>query len=157
FVHPAEHYPSWRAELGLPGIGPGAFGENFVLSGPDEHQVCLGDVLRVGDAVAQVSQPRRPCWKPARRWGVKDLIVRIEATGRTGWYLRVLRPGQVRALDPVELLDRPRPDWPVARAGAVMRDRHRNPDDAALLAEVPELAARWREDLRKALRRSHTG
>lgn len=152
FVHPVEHYAAWRAELDLPEIGPGGFGENFVLAGCDETGICLGDVVRIGELEAQVSQPRRPCWKPAQRWGVKDLVVRIETTGRTGWYLRVRRPGRVAAGNVVELLDRPNPAWSVARTSRVMRNRRHDVESARELAAVPGIPERWRNDLAKISR-----
>jgi MOSC domain-containing protein YiiM len=158
FVHPIEHYDLWRSELGLlhdgrEDFGPGAFGENLVVSGCDEATVCLGDVLRIGEVEVQVTQPRRPCWKPARRWGVKDLVLRIEETGRTGWYLRVRTPGRLRGGDRLELLERPRPDWPVSRVSAVMRHRRSDLAAAAELAGVEELPPSWAADLRKAIAR----
>src|SRR5699024_9350605 len=64
FVYPSEHYSLWREELDLSSVGPGAFGENLAVAGLTEHDVCLGDVWEVGEVVLQVSQPRRPCWKP---------------------------------------------------------------------------------------------
>ena len=152
FVYPVEHYALWRAELDLPEIGPGGFGENLVLAGCDETEICLGDVVRIGELEAQVSQPRRPCWKPARRWGVKDLAVRIQATGRTGWYLRVRRPGAVAAGNTVELLERPFPAWSVARATAVMYNRRHDVAAARELAAVPDLPRSWRADLEKTIR-----
>ena len=73
FCYPAAHYAYWRRDLALPELSPGAFGENLVLEGADENDAHIGDVVRIGSALAQVSQPRRPCWRPvgigvARTW-----------------------------------------------------------------------------------------
>ena len=93
---------AWRAiepELGE----PGAFGENLHVSGLTEADVCIGDRWAVGTALFEVSQPRQPCWKVEHRWGRDGLVARMEETGRTGWYLRVVTPGVVAAgrhLDP---------------------------------------------------------
>ena len=74
----ADHYPVWREDLDMPDLPYGAFGENFTIAGLDEESVALGDVFRVGDQVVlQVSQPRAPCWKLARRWEIKDLTARV--------------------------------------------------------------------------------
>lgn len=54
----------------------------------------------------QVSQPRMTCWKPARLWGVPDLVRRIKETGRTGWYLRVIEEGRVASGERMKLVDR---------------------------------------------------
>lgn len=145
----ADHYPSWRAELALPDFPPGAFGENFTIAGLTEETVCIGDIYQIGAARVQVSQPRQPCSKLARRWRLKDLTARVEASGRTGWYCRVLAEGEVEWGLPVVLLDRPFPQWTIARANAIVRDRKGDPDAAAALAACPALATSWQEALGK--------
>jgi MOSC domain-containing protein YiiM len=146
-VYPADHYPAWRAELGKPDFPFGAFGENLVLAGVTEETVCIGDVFRLGGATVQVSQPRQPCWKLSRRWGVGDLALRVQQSGRTGWYLRVVEQGDVAPGQPLLLLDRPLPAWSVARANAAMHDRATPRPLLAELASCPELSARWRATL----------
>jgi MOSC domain-containing protein YiiM len=150
-AYAAAHYPAWRAELGQPELPHGAFAENFTIAGLDEETVYIGDMYEIGEALVQVSQPRQPCWKISARWRLPDLTARVEASGRTGWYLRVLREGNVAAGDTVALLERPHPDWSVARATRTMRRR----DDlasAAALAALPELAASWHEWLARRVR-----
>lgn len=109
-VYAAEHYAAWQTTLNRPEFGPGAFGENFVVAGLNEANVCIGDVYQVGEALVQVSQPRGPCWKIARKWRLKNLTAQVARTGRTGWYLRVLREGYVQAGDRFQLLERPSPE-----------------------------------------------
>ncbi len=146
-AYAAAHYADWRAELGRPELPYGAFAENFTVDGLDERTVCIGDVYAIGEAQVQVSQPRQPCWKISRRWGMEELTARVVATGRTGWYLRVLVEGYVEPGMPVILLHRPFPQWTVARATEVMRHRRERPDAARELAACPLLSARWRETL----------
>jgi MOSC domain-containing protein YiiM len=113
----------------------------------DEAAVCLGDVYAVGEARVQVSQPRLPCWKIARRWEMRDLSARVQRSGRTGWYLRVLAEGRVAAGDAVALLERPHPDWTIARANAALYTRPRDAAEILGLAAVPALAASLRKGL----------
>jgi MOSC domain-containing protein YiiM len=72
---------------------------------------------------------------------------RVGATGRHGWYLRVLEEGEVSPGEPLTRLERPCPEWTIARAFHVMSHRSRMAEDAASLARVPALAQSWREQL----------
>jgi MOSC domain-containing protein YiiM len=148
-AYSADHYPEWRETLRLPDMPYGAFGENLTISGLSEESVCIGDAFRIGQATLEVSQPRQPCWKLARRWRMHDLAARVVDNGRSGWYLRVLEQGWIEPGMPVELIDRPNPDWSVARANQIM---HHHRTDVALtlaLAEVPKLSPAWVNELRE--------
>ena len=143
-AYAAAHYPLWRGELGVE-MPFGAFGENFTVAGQDEASVCVGDVYAVGGARLQVSQPRAPCWKIARRWRIRDLSARVQATGRTGWYLRVLEEGRVEAGMPIRLLERPHAEWSVARVTRTLFTRPFDREAMRALAAYPELAPSTRE------------
>ena len=66
----------------------------LTVEGLTEADVCIGDIWNVGyGATVQVSQPRQPCWKLARRWRIKTLALQVQESGRTGWYFRVLIEG----------------------------------------------------------------
>jgi MOSC domain-containing protein YiiM len=140
-AYSADHYPDWRAELGIPEMGPGGFAENFTISGQDELTVCIGDVYRVCAATVQISQPRGPCYKISYRWKRPDLLKRCESNGRHGWYLRVLEEGLVEAGQPIELLERPNPGWSVRRAADVYQARRRRVAEAADLARIAGYAS----------------
>jgi MOSC domain-containing protein YiiM len=142
-AYSADHYPKWRNELQLPEMPYGAFGENLTISGLYEELVCIGDTFRIGPVTVQVSQPRQPCWKLARRWRMHELTGLVVRNGRTGWYFRVEEEGAVEAGMPVTLIDRPNPEWTVARANRILH--HMKMDLAATLelSYVPELAESW--------------
>jgi len=125
YVYPSEHYPDWRQD-GF-AVEVGGLGENVALAGTTEREVRLGDVWRWGPAVVQVSQPRAPCFKLALHAGRGDIGPRMIATGRTGWYLRVLEPGVVPTHGPF-VLDQRDDDAPsIHELFAVMfRPRNRN-------------------------------
>ena len=147
-AYSANHYAAWRADLVMADLPHGAFGENFTIDGLDESTVCVGDVWQVGDEVrVEVSQPRQPCWKLARRWRRPDLPQRVLETGRSGWYFRVLREGQVKAGDPLTLIERPHPRWTISAVTNVLLHRRDDHQAAAELAQVTALAAGWRNAL----------
>lgn len=156
-VYPADHFAYWREDLGLE-MTAGAFGENFTTSGALEDEVCIGDVYRIGEVVVEVTQPREPCWKLARRWRTKDLAARVEKTGKTGWYFRVLKEGWVEASVDLILVERPYPQWTIAKANEVMHQRKQDWAAALALSECPAISAIWREALsRRHLTRTVEG
>ncbi len=146
-VYPAVHYPFWHIELGGAELPFGAFGENFTVAGLTEPDVCIGDQFEVGGARVQLSQPRQPCWKLARRWRVKELAARVQETGYTGWYFRVLREGWVEAGTPLVLVERAHPEWTVERGNQVMHHARHDRAAARALAACPMLSASWQETL----------
>ena len=107
-LFPSEHYAVLAAAF--PAIGellvPGSIGENVASRGLDEAEVCLGDVYRLGAAVISVTQPRRPCGKIDRRYGVDGLARHMQHSGLCGWYGRVLEAGLVAVGDDCVLLER---------------------------------------------------
>lgn len=151
FAYPIKHYKLWKEELNID-IDMGAMGENLAVLEMDEFSVCIGDTYQLGDAVIQVSQPRQPCWKPARRFKIKDFALRIQNTGRTGWYFRVLEEGHIISRIDMELIDRPYPQWSIAACNEVM---HVYKDDLKLadeLASCELLAPNWKRTLQNRLR-----
>ena len=141
----ADHYPAWISEGEIPGeTAPAAFGENISTRGMTEETLCVGDILRLGSAVVQISQGRQPCWKVSEHTENPRMAHLFQKTGRTGWYYRVLETGAAKVGDEVRLIERRRPKWSVKRVTAARLTRRVSEDDAALLADLPELAMGWR-------------
>lgn len=153
YAYPSEHLSGWTAELGEQ-LGPAAFGENLSTFGATEDTVCVGDRWRWDDAFLQVCQPRWPCFKLALHRQRPDIQARLRSTGRTGWYLRVLEPGEVTVGSSIEVTEQDPAGLTIAQAHEAMGDRHlvrRDLVDA--LADHPALAAEWRDPLRQRLAR----
>jgi MOSC domain-containing protein YiiM len=149
--YPLAHYVFWRERLGVAELPTGAFGENFTIAGLTEPDVCIGDTWQVGERlVVQVSQPRQPCWKLARRWRVKTLALEVQQSGKTGWYYRVLTPGRVAAGAELKRLERPFPEWTVERANQIMYAKAPPRDDVVTLSDVQLLSESWRSHLARA-------
>lgn len=104
-VHLLDHYQFWNAQYNL-NLQPGGVGENLVLEGITEEQICIGDIVEVGTAVLQVSAPRTPCQTQARRVGRRDWVKLTLQELRPGIYLRVLEPGTLQAGDEFRLHQR---------------------------------------------------
>ncbi|MEU7906017.1 MOSC domain-containing protein [Actinoplanes sp. NPDC049118] len=107
YAYAREDYDWWEEELGRK-LPSGIFGENLTTAGLDVNGALLGETWKIGDElVLQTTFGRIPCatfqWKMAEpRW-----VKRFGAERRPGAYLRVVRPGNVQAGDPVEIVDRP--------------------------------------------------
>lgn len=151
--YPCEHYAAWTSELPKQAdlFTAGGFGENLSTRGLDEHNVCLGDVFRLGSALIQVSQGRKPCWKLNHRFGVSDMARRVQDSGRTGWYYRVLAAGNIAPDDEFMLIERPHSDWTLARLIRVIYHDKAEHKALAALAELSVLAPSWREMAAKRL------
>lgn len=151
-----DHYALWCRELGALDVlaRPGAFGENLAVEGLNEDEVCIGDSWALGEAMVQVSQARQPCWKLNSRFGVPDMARRLQSSGRTGWYYRVLEPGRVMEGDALNLLHRPNPLWPVSRLITVLYTRKQDWRSLEAMASLKELSESWK---RLAARRLETG
>lgn len=149
FVYPISHYDYWQKKLQQIDFTIGAFGENLAVKHLTEADLCIGDIFQIGEAVVQVSQPRQPCWKPARRWKIKDLAVQIQQQGMTGWYFRVLKEGEIQAGDDIQLQERPFPEWTVAKCNDIMHNRKQDLELASRLAACELLAPNWRNTLYK--------
>jgi MOSC domain-containing protein YiiM len=148
YAYPSEHYAAWRADSF--DLAVGGVGENLALAGAREHDVMLGDVWRWGPALVQVSQPRAPCFKLAMHAGRKDVGPRMTATGRCGWYLRVLEPGTVPTRGELVLHDRVPGAPSVAETFAAMfrsGDEGVDDDVVARVVASPALAESWRSGI----------
>lgn len=141
----SAHYPRWQTEHPELDFAPGGFGENLTVGSVSESDVCIGDRYKAGETLLEVSQPRQPCWKIARRWQLKTLTKAVAQTGRTGWYLRVICGGQLVAGSILELDSRPNPQWTVARANDVLYGREVDRMAVHELMNLPELSREWKE------------
>ncbi|HBX68772.1 MAG TPA: MOSC domain-containing protein [Chloroflexi bacterium] len=101
-LHSQTHYDFWNATLQMD-LQPGGVGENLTLDTWDDSNLCVGDQLRIGTALIQISAPRSPCENQARFVGRPDWVKRTLEELRTGIYARVLEPGTVQAGDEVVL------------------------------------------------------
>lgn len=155
--YPRDHYAQWHGELAGQGGDAtvldraGAFGENISTSGLTEADVCIGDRFRLGTALVEVSQARQPCWKLNHRFGFAGMSRAVQASGRTGWYYRVLEPGEVSAGDRLVLTSRTCPQWSLQRLLHVLYVDRLNLDALAEMAELAALAESWRKLARQRL------
>ena len=150
YGYPSEHYGFWCEWLGQDTLPWGAFGENLTTEGLLEADVCIGDRFAIGSALLEVSQPRIPCHKLALRHQRADLPKRFLASGRSGFYFRIARAGEVAAGDAIERVAADPQRLSVAEVQSLARGAG-DPELVRRAAEHPALAQVWREDLRRRL------
>jgi len=159
YAYPFGHYDQWRSEFPEHAAlwGMGSMGENLSMEGWDEAGVCVGDTVRLGAVLMQVTRPRKPCFKLALRFDDLRLPRRLTQSGRCGWYFRVLEGGRIASGALAELVERPNPAWPIRRLNDLSANPGADADALAELAAVPELAENWRAQVNAALASLRTG
>lgn len=149
-VYPYEHYPFWEKQLQRT-LEYGAFGENLTVRGLLEEDVCIGDMFKLGEAIVQVSQPRQPCYKLSVRYGLLDMPLKLQETGYTGFYFRVLKEGVVSRRDGlVRIFAHPK-GITVSYANRIMHREKDHIEGIKKILEVDELSVNWRRTFQKRL------
>ncbi len=141
----------WQDALSRPELGPGSLGENLTLEDLPDSLVALGDVLRVGGAILQVSQPRQPCVKLAMKLDLPGFPRQFTKSGRVGFYSRVVEEGDVAAGDTLTCIDREDDPLSIEALNAALLIRR---DAAAELRRAlasPALSGAWRHDIEARL------
>jgi MOSC domain-containing protein YiiM len=151
YAYPSEHYAFWRNELAGTDFPWGAFGENLTTEGLLEDGVHIGDRFRIGSAEFIVTQPRMPCFKLGIRFNRPDMAKRFLRSGRTGFYLAVLREGDVGAGDPIEPIAKGDGQITVADVVGLYAADAANQDLLRRASELSALPESWREYFRERL------
>ena len=152
YAYPSEHYAYWRGEL-PPGMDLpwGIFGENFTTEGLLEESVRIGERLRVGSAEFVITQPRMPCFKLGIRFDRPDIVRRFLQSRRTGFYLAVLREGEVAAGDSIQFTAQERGGLTVADIVNLYTVDAENQELLRRATEYSALPESWRDYFRKRL------
>jgi MOSC domain-containing protein YiiM len=148
YVYPVEHYEYWRKQLPDVSLSWGAFGENLTTAGLSEDTLRIGDLLRTGSAILQITQPRMPCYKLELRFNRDDMIKRFLGSGRSGFYLSVIEPGDVGPESRVEILDRDPDSVTISDIVRLYLDQARDPELLQRATNVTSLPENWKTQLR---------
>jgi MOSC domain-containing protein YiiM len=138
-----EHYAYFAQRVGAP-IAHCSFGENLCVSGFTEHDVCVGDIWQLGDALVQVSMPTERCSTIGRRLHLPKMLDWIHEHMMTGYYLRVLEAGAISAESVIVRIERPVPEWTIDQLNQLLfKQRDRERMQAA--CGVAELSTQWKD------------
>jgi MOSC domain-containing protein YiiM len=142
YAYAIEDTEWWERELGRP-LGPGTWGENLTLRGVDVTGALVGERWAIGTTLLEVTSPRIPCWKLAKKMGDPRFIKRFAQAGRPGVYLRIIDEGELGPGDSVEIVERPDHDVTATLVA------HAYQFDRSLLSRVLDagdaLPQRWRD------------
>jgi MOSC domain-containing protein YiiM len=159
YCYSLAHYDYWKKELPERELPMGMFGENFTVDdggqGLPEESVHLGDRFSVGTAELAVTQPRLPCYKLGVRFGSDDMVKRFLASRRTGFYVAVLREGEVGARDEIKVIAREPNAVPVSEITRLyVAKRFGEAETRAVrrALRVEALPESWKEYFRERLR-----
>ena len=142
-VYQTESYDFWKKYLHRDDLEPGAFGENFTVTGLADDYVCIGDHYQIGSAEFEVTQPRVTCYRVGLRLNEPDMPKLLVSQHRPGFYFRVIKEGHVRAGDDIVLTRRGRHKLSVADVDALMYLPNRNIDQLRRVVDLPALSRGW--------------
>ena len=151
--YPEEHYQYWKKRY--PGVhkswlAPG-MGENISTRGFTENNVCIGDRFSLGTAVIEISQPRSPCFKLNRKWGIESFSADMQKLGYCGWLYRVIEEGTVTAEDQLFFMERPEQSISVQEVSDIFFNTPMDEEKLTRLLKLDNLSASWTDKIKKRL------
>jgi MOSC domain-containing protein YiiM len=151
YAYPSEHYSYWQNALPDVALPLGVFGENFTTEGMSEDQVRIGDHLQIGSAEFVVTQPRMPCFKLGIRFNDMKMVKRFLESKRSGFYLAVVREGEVGAGDAIYFKEHQEDGVTIADIVNLYTVDSENQGLLRRATELPALPEGWKDYFRKRL------
>lgn len=151
YAYPSEHYDYWRKELPEMDLSFGMFGENLTTKGLFETEVNIGDRLRIGSVLFEVTQPRMPCYKLGIKFGRDDIIKKFLESARSGIYFAVIEEGEIKAGDAIEFISRDENQITVTDIARLYFSEKANLELLHRAIKVSALPESWREYFQEQL------
>jgi len=151
YTYSTENYDYWKRELGRTDFTFGQFGENFTVEEMLDAAIHVGDVFRVGTALVEVTQPRVPCFKLGIKMGLAPFPKMFLASGRPGFYLRVLEEGEVGAGDVIERITIDSERMTVREVCHLLYFDPKNVEGARKALRIQALSPGWRQSFEERL------
>ncbi|MNO74874.1 6-N-hydroxylaminopurine resistance protein [compost metagenome] len=153
-AYPEEHYEYWEHELSMV-LPLGSFGENLTVQGMRESEIHIGDIFMWGEVLLEVTQPRPPCHKLAKKFHNPQLPLLFQNQGRTGYYMRVLQEGWVSIESPFACLKHHPDRISIATVNHVMYKDIWNKELLVAIIKVEALSASCRTTFELRLAGQH--
>ena len=149
YAYAREDLDAWEPTLGRT-LANGFFGENLTTEGIDVNTALIGERWRVGpQVVLEVTRPRIPCSTFQGWLGRAGWMKEFTQAALPGPYFRVLAPGEIRAGDAVEVIERPEHEVTVALTFRAMTTE---PELLPRLLVAEALPEADRENVRRRLK-----
>lgn len=140
YSYAREDIDWWESELERE-LPDGVFGENLTTREIELTDLEIGDRVRIGTVLLEVSEPRFPCWKLGARFQDPLMLKRFAKALRPGAYFRIVEPGELGAGDKMKVEQHARHDVTIGYfARAYLEDREKLPT----LLSAP-ISNSWRE------------
>jgi MOSC domain-containing protein YiiM len=152
YSYPSEHYPYWANRLHQHDLTWGAFGENLTTEGLLETEVSVGDQYRIGSAIVMVRTPRTPCYKLAARFQRDQILEEFFDSGLSGFYLSVVKEGEIGAGDQFEFLGSETNSITIADVNNLYSSRSNDIDLLRRAVHVQALSESWRHRFQSKLK-----
>jgi ferredoxin-NADP reductase/MOSC domain-containing protein YiiM len=156
YVYQIESYRYWQEQLKRTDFVYGQFSENFTIDGLPDDAVCVGDRYRIGSALFEVTQPRVTCYRVGIRMNEPRMPALLTSSGRPGFYLRVLQPGEVGAGDDVVKVGEATERMTVAEINALLYSSDHPRDRLERALRIDALSPGWRGSFEALLHRDTT-
>jgi len=157
FVYQIESYRYWQEQLGRAEFVHGQFGENFTIEGLPDDEVCIGDRFQIGSAQFEVTQPRVTCYRVGIRMNEPRMPALLTSSGRPGFYLRVLREGEVGSGDEIVKVGEAKDRMTVAEINALLYLPDHDHTQLERALQIEALSPGWRSSFEAMLRSQRSG
>ena len=145
-----NHYKFWESELNRE-LRPGSFGENLSLIGIDETKINVGNQYVLGEAEIEVSQPRQPCHKLNKVFNFQAMACKVQTTGFTGCYFRVIKTGWVKPDSEIIKIKNGEENISIETLNVLMFKEKKNINLLKKVVGLKALSIEWREKFQKRL------
>ncbi len=136
YVFTMPDYAWWSTHIGR-SLEPGTFGENLTLSDLESATLRVGDRLRVGEILLEITAPRIPCVTLAARMEDPQFVKTFRYAEKPGVYCRVIETGSVAVNDPVALIPYQGPVVSVLEMFRCFYKKHLTEDELRRFLAVP--------------------
>jgi MOSC domain-containing protein YiiM len=98
-----------------------------------------------------VTQPRMPCFKLGIRFNRRDMVKRFLESKRSGFYLALIREGEVENADAIEFTEKQETGVTITDIVNLYSIDSHNQELLRRATEVPALPQSWKDYFRKRL------